>query len=67
MKLVINHTKKESFLFNDNKMANPKVAYSFAKNSKKAWNFTHDTIHMREYSNIDAFLDKLIRKKYLSF
>lgn len=67
MKLVINQTKKESFLFNDDKLANPKTAYYFIKNPKKAWNFTDDKIHMREYTNLDAFLDKMIRKKYLTF
>lgn len=66
MKLVINHTKNESFLFNDNKLADPKVAYRFTRGSKKTWNFTYDKINMRDYTNIDAFIDKLLGKKHLS-
>lgn len=67
MKLVINQTRKESFLFDNDKMANLRVAYSFVKSYKKSWNFTNDKIDVREYTGIDSFLDKLLGKKRLDF
>lgn len=68
MKLVINQTKKESFLFDNDKVANLRVAYSFVKKSyNNSWNFTNDEIKIREYTKIDFFVDKITGKKHLTY
>ena len=67
MKLVTNQTKKESFLYDNNKIVNLKVAYSFIKNNKKSWNFKNDKINIQEYSYTDSLLDKLLGKKHLEY
>lgn len=67
MKLVINQTKKESFLFDNDKVASLRVAYSFVKSYKKTWNFANDEIQMRDYTKIDSIIDKITRKKHLSY
>ena len=67
MKLVINQTKNESFLFDNDKVASSRVAYSFVRSYKKNWNFTNDEIKIREYTKIDSIVDKLTRKKHLSY
>lgn len=67
MKLVVNQTKKESFLFDNDKIVNPRVAYSLINNYKKNWNFANDNIHMRDYTKIDSFIDRITGKKHLSF
>lgn len=63
----MNQTRKESFLFDNDKIVNIKVAYSLIRNYKKSWNFANDKIKTREYTGIDSFLDKLTGKKHLSF
>ncbi len=67
MKLVINQTKKESFLFDNDKIASIKIAYSFIKSYKKLWNFTNDEIKTREYTKIDSLVDKITGKKRLGY
>lgn len=67
MKLVINQTRRESFLFDNDKIVNLKVAYSFIKSYKKSWNFANDKINVRDYTQIDSFIDKLTGKKRLDF
>lgn len=67
MKLVVNQTKKESFLFDNDKIVSPRVAYSLVKNYEKSWNFANDRIHIREYTRIDLIFDKLTRKKHLTY
>lgn len=67
MKLVINQTKKESFLFDNDKIASIRVAYSLVRAFEKSWNFNNDEINVRNYTKIDSLFDKLTRKKHLKF
>jgi hypothetical protein len=67
MKLVINQTRNESFLFDNDKIVSFRVAYSLVKSYNKSWDFTDDKINIREYTKIDSLLDKLTRKKHLTF
>ncbi len=67
MKLVINQTKKESFLFDNERIATLKMAYSFIRNAKETWNFEDDKIKIHEYSKINSFVDKIIKRKRLTF
>jgi hypothetical protein len=67
MKLVINQTRNESFLFDNDKIVSFRVAYSLVKSYNKSWDFTDDKINIREYTKIDSLFDKLTRKKHLTF
>lgn len=67
MKLVVNQTKKESFLFDDDKIATVTVAYSLIQGYDKSWNFNNDIIQVREYTRIDVFVDKITGKRHLEY
>ena len=55
-------------MFDNDKVASLKVAYSFVKkNYTKTWNFTNDEIKIREYTKIDYFIDRITRKKHLTY